>query len=341
MKGLLRKIKSSIQEEKSNRQDKYELVSHLDDHNGTGKIYGKVRIVGTRKIFVKPASMLYEKEWIEQFSREDAAFIGVLVLSEQTKDRSVVSLFPRRKRKLTKNVIFLAMAFVSFLVVSNLTAFKLVEFHLGLPKLLDITFPAALIFFPLTYFFDDTITEVYGFKISRIIIWGGLICNTLVTLGLLATVYLPPSHVWHYQKAYSIVYDATARVFIASLVGYFAGEFFNAIILSKLKVLTSGRWLWLRIISSTSIGVGLDSFLFCHIAFSGLIPAAVVWQMIMVQYCFKLGYEILALPLTYLLTGYLKKKDDIDYYDYQTNFNPFSLSIEEPEEDIEDPEEKG
>ena len=193
----------------------------------------------------------------------------------------------------------------------------------------SLNFPAALVFFPLTYFFDDTLTEVYGFGVSRYIIWGGLICNMLLTLGTMITVRLPPSSEWHYQHAYSLIYNSEFRILIASTTGYFFGEFVNSIILSRMKIITAGKWLWLRAILSTSIGVLLDSVIFCNIAFTGVLPSHIIWQMVMVQYFFKMGYEVMALPLTYLITGYLKAKDKIDYYDYGTRYNPFSLAIDD------------
>lgn len=225
------------------------------------------------------------------------------------------------------------MLFTSFLILSNLTAFKIVEFKLSnfhffhSIGLTDFTFPAALVFFPLTYFFDDILTEVYGFKVSRFVIWGGLICNTLVTLGIIITVQLNPSPIWHFQNEYSAVFNSTLKVFLASASGYFAGEFCNSIILSKLKILTSGKWLWLRIISSTSAAVAIDSLIFCHLAFLGVIPHSTILKLIETLYVFKVSYELLALPITYFITGYLKRSDRVDYYDYKTKFNPFSLQL--------------
>lgn len=331
---LIEKCAVIIATGKEERESKYEVISHEENFDGTGHIYAKVRLRGIRKTFFKPITELYKKEWLNDFSREDGAFIAVLFLAEQQKDPELMELFPRKKQQITPNVIFLGMMFVSFLILSNLTASKIVEFKFSslnfLPFLntIDFNFPAALIFFPLTYFFDDNLTEVYGFQISRFIIWGGLICNTLVTLGILTTIHLNPSHYWSYQDQYATVFGSTFRVFIASALGYFVGEFCNSIILSKMKIMTSGRWLWLRIISSTSVAVGIDSIIFCNIAFFGKLPPNIIFQMIFIQYAFKVGYELLALPLTYLITGYLKKKDRVDYYDYTTKFNPFSLKID-------------
>ena len=238
--------------------------------------------------------------------------------------------YSHNKQNATKRVILLAMLFVSFLVVANLTAFKIVEIHLT--HTFFINFPAALAFFPLTYFFDDVLTEVYGFKMSRLIIWGGLACGTMITLCTYIAVQLPASPIWdmnthHGSSAYELVFKGSSRIFLASMVAYFFGEFLNSMILAKLKVRTGGRYFALRIMSSTAVGVGIDSIIFCNIAFWDIMPHHVIWEIILTQYCIKLIYEFLMLPVTYSLVAYLKKSDRIDYYDTHTKFNPFSLRL--------------
>lgn len=232
----------------------------------------------------------------------------------------------------TKRVVFLGMLFVSFLIVANLTAFKLVELHLT--KDWVINFPSALVFFPLTYFFDDVLTEVYGFKMSRLVIWGGLICSALMTACTWVAVQLPASPLWdlnthHGNQAYSLVFEGSLRVFLASTMAYFFGEFINSTILAKLKVLTHGRYFSLRVMSSTAIGVAIDTIIFCNVAFFNIMPREVIWKIIITQYCIKLLYEFLMLPITYTLVGYLKKTDKIDYFDTHTVFNPFSFRLKD------------
>ncbi|MDR3476726.1 MAG: queuosine precursor transporter [Gammaproteobacteria bacterium] len=234
------------------------------------------------------------------------------------------------KPQTTKRVVLLGMLFVTFLVVSNLTAFKVAEIQLTSD--LALNFPAALIFFPLTYFFDDILTEVYGFKISRLIIWGGLLCSALVTLCTSIAVYLPSSAIWdantnHGSSAYALVFQSSARIFFASMLAYFFGEFINSMILAKLKVQTQGKHFFLRVISSTGIGAAIDSTIFCNVAFWGVMPNHIIWKMILTIYLFKLCYEIIALPMTYALVAYLKKADGVDHYDRETKFNPFSVSL--------------
>lgn len=244
--------------------------------------------------------------------------------------RNEVPTVSRKEPQATKRVVFLGMLFVSFLIVSNLTAFKIVEFHLSNGFLLN--FPAALVFFPLTYFFDDVLTEVYGFKMSRLIIWGGLICSALMTFCTWIAVQLPAAPLWdvnthHGNQAYALVFEGSLRVFLASMIAYFFGEFMNSTILAKLKVLTRGRYFSLRVMSSTAIGVGIDAVIFCNVAFLNIMPTDVIWKIIVTQYFIKLAYEFLMLPLTYALVSHLKKRDKIDHFDTDTTFNPFSLRL--------------
>ncbi len=219
------------------------------------------------------------------------------------------------------SIVIVGILFSGFLILSNLTAFKVVE-------IAGLSFPAGLIFFPLTFIFDDILTEVYGFKVARRVIWSALFTNLIIVLGTLLTISLPPSPYWHEQTAYAVVYSAVPRVFAASIISYLAGEFANSIILAKLKILTLGKHLWLRVIASTVVGVGIDTILFIHIAFLFTMPYAAIWNIIFTMYLLKVIYEICAVPLTYCITNYLKKKDNIDHFDFNTKFNPFSFAVD-------------
>jgi uncharacterized integral membrane protein (TIGR00697 family) len=218
------------------------------------------------------------------------------------------------------SIVVVGILFTTFLILSNLAAFKLASFG-------SINFAAGLIFFPLTYVFDDILTEVYGFKVSRRIIWTALLANTIVFLGTWITIFLTPSPYWSHQEAYATVYQGTLRIFTASAISYFCGEFANSMLLAKLKVLTEGKHLWFRAVASTITGVSIDTVLFTHIAFLFTIPYTNIWQVILTMFSFKVLYEVCAIPLTYKISNYLKRKDNIDYYDFKTNFNPFSLKV--------------
>lgn len=238
----------------------------------------------------------------------------------------------KNKNQVTRSVVMLAMLFVCLLIVSNIAAFKVAEIHFT--DTLTLAFPSALIFFPLTYFFDDVLTEVYGFKMSRLIIWGGLFCSGLFTLCVWIAVALPVSPVWdehthHGEQAFALVLNGSMRIFLASSIAYFFGEFMNSMVLAKLKVATAGKYFFLRIIGSTAVGAGIDTVIFTHIAFWGVLPLAMIWKIIGTIYLFKLLYEVVMLPVTYRLTGWLKRLDDVDYYDYRTRFTPFSLGLKD------------
>lgn len=300
--------------------NKYRIIAVDDSYQETGNVSVKVQIVGHSKTFNSSVKELYQKHWLDAFSKEDVAHIAALYTAEHTGNFELIKSFPLKNSSVKSSVLVVGILFTVFLILSNFTAFKLVEYG-------GVSFPAGLIFFPLTYIFDDILTEVYGFKVSRRIIWSALLANSIVTLGTLITVYLPPSPYWHDQSAYATIYHATFRIFIASMLGYLTGEFVNSIILAKLKVLTAGRYLWLRAISSTAIGVGIDTLIFIHVAFLFLVPYHTIWQIILMMYALKVLYEILATPLTYKISNYLKKKDHVDHYDFKTKFNPFSLDL--------------
>ena len=298
----------------------YRIVSVDDSYEDTGKVFVKIQVAGKAKTFDRPVSELYQSEWLNSFSREDVAHIAALYTAEHTKNLDLIKRFPKQHPAVKSGVIIIGIIFTAFLILSNLTAFKLAAIG-------PLVFPAGIIFFPLTYIFDDILTEVYGFKVSRRVIWLALLANTIVFVGTWCTIYLKPSPDWYNQDAYATVYHAALRVFFASTISYFFGEFVNSIVLAKLKVMTSGQHFWLRAISSTIFGVGIDTVLFIHIAFLFTMPYFDLWRIIATMYSFKVIYECCALPVTYKLTNYLKQKDNIDYYDVKTQFNPFSLKV--------------
>ncbi|MCR5344609.1 MAG: queuosine precursor transporter [Lachnospiraceae bacterium] len=219
------------------------------------------------------------------------------------------------EKKVSKLFMIIGIIYVTCLLLSNLIAGKMWAVTS------NVTLPAAVILFPITYIFGDIFTEVYGFKKARTIIWLGFICSFFAVLIYLITIALPHPSFWENQDAYVIVLGTTPRVAIASFVGYLFGEFSNSIVLSKLKVLTKGRNLWVRTILSTVVGEGFDSIIFITVSFLGTMETSVVLQMILFQYLFKVCYEVLFTPLTYLIVGFVKKKEEIDTYDYDVKYN--------------------
>ncbi len=221
-----------------------------------------------------------------------------------------------------------AAVFVTTLIISNIIAVKLVQ-------LFDLILPAAVVLFPVAYIFGDILTEVYGYARARRVIWMGFFCNLLAVLAIWLAGALPAADFWSAgvytspadaQQAYQAILGFTPRLLVASFIAYLVGEFLNAIVLAKLKIRTQGRLLWLRTISSTIFGEGADSAIFITIAFFGVIPTDGLVTAILSQWGFKVAYETLATPLTYLVVNWLKKVEQQDYYDDKTNFSPFSVT---------------
>jgi uncharacterized integral membrane protein (TIGR00697 family) len=229
------------------------------------------------------------------------------------------------KKAISPIFLILTCFFVTCLLISNIIAGKLAVFF-------GITLPAAVIVFPLTYLFGDVLTEVYGYERTRLVIWIGFTANILMSVTFIITIGLPHPVFWGNQAAYATVLGLTPRLVVASLVAYFGGEFANSFVLSKMKILTKGRWLWMRTIGSTAVGEGIDTLVFITLSFVGAVPVAILVEMVFAQYLWKVGYEVLATPLTYLVVGWIKRREAIDTFDYQANYNPFSM--EETHESI-------
>jgi len=211
--------------------------------------------------------------------------------------------------------MIIAVIYVTCLLLSNLIAGKMWAVSE------NITLPAAVILFPITYIFGDIFTEVYGFKKARIIIWLGFGCSFFAVAVYLLTIALPHPGFWEGQSAYQTVLGTTPRVAIASFAGYLFGEFSNSVVLSKLKVATQGKKLWIRTILSTLVGEGLDSIIFVTISFWGTMDNATVLRMILFQYLFKVIYEALFTPVTYAIVNRLKSIENIDVYDHNVNYS--------------------
>jgi uncharacterized integral membrane protein (TIGR00697 family) len=219
-----------------------------------------------------------------------------------------------------RSMLFMTLVclFVVGLLLANLIAGKLIV-------VFGWTLPAAVIIFPITYILGDLFTEVYGFRQTRRIIWLGFFCNLIAVIVFFVTVKLPHPSFWPDQAAYSSVFGTTPRILVASFVSYLTGEFLNSTLLSKIKVATGGKKLWFRTIGSSVVGQGFDTLLFISIAFWGLYPNNVIFQMILFQYIWKLSYEIILTPFVYLAISKVKKIEGIDSFDTSINYNPFSL----------------
>jgi len=213
-----------------------------------------------------------------------------------------------------------AVLFVAALLTANIIAVKLVS--LG-----GLILPAAVIIFPISYIFGDVLTEVYGYRLARRVIWLGFGANLLMVIAIWVGGLLPAAPFWNDQPAYDAILGFTPRLLFASFIAYLAGEFLNSFVLAKMKIVTNGRWLWSRTIGSTLVGQLADSGIFISLAFVGVIPGGQLLRLILTQWLFKSGYEALATPFTYWVVNALKRAEGVDAYDRDTDFNPLKLSV--------------
>jgi len=212
--------------------------------------------------------------------------------------------------------VLVSVVFTTSLITANIIAVKLI-------KISGLILPAAIIIFPLSYIFGDILTEVYGYRVARRVIWLGFLCNLIAVIAIWLGQILPYPAFWDGQLAYERILGYTPRLLIASFIAYIIGEFANAYVLAKMKIKTKGRWLWTRTIGSTFVGEGLDSLVFITISFIGTIPSSSIISAIVTQWLAKSAYEILFTPVTYKVVNFLKRQEKIDVYDYDTRFNPF------------------
>ena len=221
-----------------------------------------------------------------------------------------------KKTMVSRLFATLGIIYVTCLLLSNLIAGKMMAIG-------SVTLPAAVILFPITYILGDVFTEVYGFKNMRSIIWTGFACSAFAVGIYMITIVLPHPDFWTNQEAFETVLGTTPRVFVASLAGYLFGEFSNSMILSKLKVATQGKKLWVRTILSTIVGEAFDTVIFISISFWGTMDTSVLLQMMLYQYLFKVCYEVIFTPATYAVVGWLKKKEELDTFDTDVKYNVF------------------
>lgn len=217
-------------------------------------------------------------------------------------------------------------AFVAVLLCSNLIGVHKVS-SINLPFYGEYIYGAGVLFFPISYLFNDIMTEVYGFARSRRAVWAGF--GALIFASLMAYVVtaLPPAATMspEHQSAVNFIFGQTARITLASLMAFWAGEFINSFVLAKLKVITEGRFLWVRTIGSTFAGEAVDSAIFYPVAFLGTWSNEQVVSVMIGNYLLKVLWEVVATPFTYWIVNLLKRAEHEDFYDRETDFNPFTL----------------
>jgi queuosine precursor transporter len=214
--------------------------------------------------------------------------------------------------------VAIAVAFAACLIASNVIAVKIVP-------VAGVFVTAGVIVFPISYIIGDVLTEVYGFRAARRVIWFGFGANLLFVFAAALAIALPSAPFWKDEAAFEAVLGRAPRILAASFAAFLVGEFVNSYVLAKMKIATNGRWLWTRTIGSTLIGQLFDSAAFVFLAFGGVMDTPHVLSILAVQWLTKCGYEIVATPFTYAAVGYLKRKEGVDVYDRGTRFNPFAL----------------
>lgn len=216
-------------------------------------------------------------------------------------------------------------AFVTILLLSNLIGASKPS-YVTLPLIGQWSFGAGVLFFPVSYIIGDILTEVYGYARARRVIWTGFAALLFMAFMAWVVVQLPPAAGWPGQDAYEFVFGNSWRIVLASMVAFWAGEFANSYVLAKMKIWTAGRHLWMRTIGSTVVGQGLDSLIFYPLAFWGLAgwPVELLWQVVLSQWAIKTAWEALLTPVTYAAVGALKRAEQVDLYDTETDFSPFA-----------------
>lgn len=214
---------------------------------------------------------------------------------------------------------FAMAAFVAILICSNIIgAAKPAE-------LWGFTFGAGILFFPLSYVLGDVLTEVYGYARARRVVWAGFAAVLFMSFMSWVVLALPPAEGWTGQPAYIEVFGQTPRIVAASVVAFWAGEFANAFVLARMKIITKGKHLWTRTIGSTIVGQGVDSLIFYPLAFWGVWSNEQVITVMVTNYALKVAWEVILTPVTYQVVGFLKKEEGVDVFDEGTNFTPFSI----------------
>lgn len=286
--------------------------------NSEGKQIIVAKIINTpRGYFKMPATklILERKDILAGFSIKD--IVNIVGLAASEKDPLAIEI----RQTPYKYYTLLAMLFGVILVISNILSSKLMV-------LCGLTITGGQLLFPLTYQLGDVITEVYGYKRARQLIWGAILCNLTFVIFSQITIAMPASAYWHHQQEFSQVLGSVPRIIFASLIGYFCGEFMNSFVLSKMKIAYKGQHFWKRVLGSSTAAISIASVVFTFLAFLGVLPINDLISLMIKVFAICILYEIAALPLTYKAAEILKRIEKIDIYDINTKFNPFSLEVD-------------
>ncbi len=238
-------------------------------------------------------------------------------MQKQERASGIAAIF--RSEPQYKYLDSITTLFVVVLIISNVIAAKF--FAIG-----PLRVSCAQMLFPITYIFGDVFTEVYGYGASRRAIWQGLFASLLLVVLSYLAVVIPGAPEYADQKAFEAIFKPVGRIVAASLVAFWLGEFANSFTLAKLKLVTGGRYLWSRTIASTVVGQAVDTTVVMFAAFYGTRPLHVIVQLIYSGYLIKVIYETLMTPFTYAVVNFLKRTEGVDYFDRNTDFNPFATT---------------
>ena len=242
-------------------------------------------------------------------------------MSSSTPDVRPAAREERSPERAYKYYDLVTAGFVTVLLFSNLIGASKVV------KIDDFQFGAAIIFFPLSYIFGDVLTEVYGYARSRRVVWAGFAAMVFASFMSWVVLSLPPAPGYRDQGALEAVFGNTPRIVAASMIAYWVGEFTNSIVMAKMKLLTEGRFLWMRALGSTVVGQAIDTIIFYPLAFLGIWSPSVVLEVMLFNYIMKIGVEVVMMPITYRVVAKLKAAEHEDYFDWDTNFTPFSVKV--------------
>jgi hypothetical protein len=224
---------------------------------------------------------------------------------------------------------FVMAAFVCVLLCANLIgAAKAAQ--ITLPLIGAVSFSGGVLFFPISYIFGDILTEVYGYGRDRRVVWAGFAALAFASFMAAVVLALPPvpdEFNQSYQAHLEAVFGNTWRIVAGSMIAFWCGSFANSYVMAKMKIWSAGRRLWMRTIGSTLVGEAVDSSLFYAIAFYGIWPDAQIAKIVLAQYVLKTGWEIVMTPVTYRVVAFLKRAENEDWYDRNTNFNPFHVRV--------------
>lgn len=294
----------------------YLLHETYRNEDGSYMIVAKI-IGSTRGVFKISATELVSKrrDILVGFSPSD--IVNIVGLATTDKATTVIE----KKTNDSKYFALLAMIFGCALVTSNITSSKLIQF-LG-TNLTGGTLPYLI-----TYSLGGIITEVYGFKRTRQLIWGAIVCNIFAVVFIYLSIICPPSPTWTLQSQYASILGAVPGVMIASMFSYFCGEFLNSYVMAKLKILYNGDRIVFRIIFSSIIGMTVDNYMFIFMTYFNSLPFLEILKLSGRSYIIGLVFEWLSIPMIIFISSKLKSIDHIDIFDIDTNFTPFSLDVD-------------